>query len=450
MITELLIATGIIYCINKISNSKEEEIKNDFNNIMESVGIKNKINQTFKIHTIIKKKYGYNALISIPKGLCFNDLSNKVNILEDNLNAIIKLDKPTFNKNIIMYVVNKDVSRFDYKPIKCNEDEIYLGKDYKGDDCVVDMNKNPHLLIAGATGYGKTTLVSCIITNLIYNSEKKTELYLSQLAKSEISIFDDCNNVKMTAYNTKEMLLMIEKLITILKKRSDLFSQHNIRNIRQWNKKFKHRYMKRIYLFCEEMSELIDLDTEGLFYLIKEGRSVGIHVVGILQRSTATNIDTNCKSQMTRITFHQNSILDSQNIINSNNATKLKQGECIYCGSEGEVKVKVPFVDEDFVMLNKFVNEIKLPCYCQENTVIREGQILDKNIILSENDIFILQRQNVVEVEYEEVKKDEESTFDIQDIPNTIENNKNNIKKRKRKGVINIEEIKKNDFNKKR
>lgn len=447
MITELIIASGIVYCINKLYNSKNDSIKKEFNEIMESIGIHNKINQTFKIHTIINKKYGYNALITIPKGLSFNDLENKINILEDNLNAIVKLDKSTFNKNIIMYVVNKDINRFDFEPVYCKENEIYLGKDYKGDSCIVNMDKKPHLLIAGATGYGKTMLISCILTNLIYNSQKKTELYLSQLAKSEISIFDKCKNVKMTAYTPNEMMVMLDKLVRILDKRSNMFSQHNIRNINQWNKNFKNRYVKRIYLFCEEMSELMDLDEDKLFYLIKEGRSIGIHVIGVLQRSTATNINTDCKSQMTRITFHQNSKIDSQNIINSNSATNLKEGECIYCSSNGEVKVKIPFVDEDFVILNKYVSEIKMPNLANPViSTVSEDENLDKNIILSENEAFILQRYDIVDTEYEEVKNNEESIVEVQDIPN-LDDKKANNNKRKRKGVINIEEIDKDDIN---
>ena len=82
--------------------------------------------------------------------------------------------------------------------------------------------------------------------------------------------------------------------------------------------------MKRVILVCEEMSELMELDVwSNLWKVVKAGRSVGVHLIGALQRTTATNLDTDVKSQMTRITFHQNSIIDSQNVINSNDAMKL-------------------------------------------------------------------------------------------------------------------------------
>ncbi|MBY6921896.1 hypothetical protein HYH30_19165, partial [Clostridium botulinum] len=120
------------------------------------------------------------------------------------------------------------------------------------------------------------------------------------------------------------------------------------------------------------------------------------------------------KSQMTRITFHQNSIIDSQNVINSNNAMKLKKGECIVCGSNGEINIKVPYIDDDFVILNKYVSEIRIP------TKEEKQQIL--NVKKENGQILMIEAPTIIDVPIEDIKPVQE--------------------KRKRKGVISLEEIK--------
>ncbi len=414
MFVELGLAIVGTYMYNYLNTADERKFKNDFNEIMNATGIRNRQDETFSIYKLETTNYGYIAHLNNVKGLSIEHLESKLNILECNLNSIINIEKDKFNNDIKLYAINKDIAKFYFEPVKCRENQLYIGRDYKGQPYFLNLDEHPMLLIAGATGYGKSMLLSSILTNLIYNSSKNIELYLTQLIKGEISSFEDCLPVKMVAYNCNELLIAINKVKKKIDDRSNLFKAHGIRNINQWNKHFKSKKMKRVILVCEEMSELMELPVwEELWQVVKAGRSVGVHLIGALQRTTATNLNTDVKSQMTRITFHQNSIIDSQNVINSNNAMQLKKGECIVCGSNGEINIKVPYIDDDFVILNKYVPEIRIP------TKEEKQQIL--NVKKENGQILMIEAPTIVDVPIEDIKPVQE--------------------KRKRKGVISLQEV---------
>ncbi len=414
MFVELGLAIAGTYIYNYLNTADERKFKNDFNEIMNATGIRNRQDETFSIYKLETTNYGYIAHLNNVKGLSIEHLESKLNILECNLNSIINIEKDKFNNDIKLYAINKDIAKFYFEPVKCKENQLYIGRDYKGQPYFLNLDEHPMLLIAGATGYGKSMLLSSILTNLIYNSSKNIELYLTQLIKGEISSFEDCLPVKMVAYNCNELLIAINKVKKKIDDRSNLFKAHGIRNINQWNKHFKNKKMKRVILVCEEMSELMELPVwEELWQVVKAGRSVGVHLIGALQRTTATNLNTDVKSQMTRVTFHQNSIIDSQNVINSNNAMHLKKGECIVCGSNGEINIKVPYIDDDFVILNKYVPEIRIP------TKEEKQQIL--NVKKENGQILMIEAPTIIDVPIEDIKP-------VQ-------------KQRKRKGVISLQEV---------
>lgn len=414
MLLELGLSLGIT-CMCKITAdticeyiSGKHKIKKKFESIVESIGIKNKNGDSFYIKEIYFKNYGYLAVINIPYGLSLDHLKSKKNIIEDNLNSVITLDKNKFKNYITMRVVTKDISKFKYTPVNQNVNQLYLGKDITGKDFLLNLDHNPMLLIAGSTGQGKTCLLSCILTNLIYNCANQSEIYFIQLIKSELSSFNYCSNVKFNANTVEELTHVIKKIKAKIDERSKLFETNGIRNINQWNKKYRNKYMKRVFLVCEEFSQLADMEEQvkGLWDIVKTGRSVGIHFIGVLQRTTADNLDTSIKSQMTKLTFHQNSSINSQNVINSDNAIALKQGECIILDEEGETKLKVPFIDDDLMVLKEYVKSIRTPSKEYRKPI-----------------------QQIKEQEKEKVKE-------INSIK--VEYKKEN---RKRKGVINIKEI---------
>lgn len=414
MLIEIALAVTIVKGINYIKDRNIRKVEKLFNEIMEVSTIKNKAGKTFTFDKVEKKDYGYKILLNIPVGLSLKHLEDKVNILQDNLNSIIELKKSPFKEKIVMILVNKDISKFIFKPVKQRADQIFVGRNIKNENYFIDLNKDPMILIVGKTGYGKTMLLSSMLTNLIYNCSNDIELWFTQLIKGELSSFDDCKAVKFSAYNENDVCLAVSKIRDKLDKRTQKFKEHGIRNLKQWNNKFPHRKMKRIFLICEEMSELMEYEElwENLWGVVKAGRSVGIHLIGALQRITATNIDTNVRSQMTKISFFQNSEADSRLTLGSKTAMDLLPGECIV-GIGGEQKIKVAFIDDDFEVLNKYVPDIRIP------TEEARKEVIDINK-LKDEEIQIISTPEIIDVEADDIKP---------------------VKKIKRKGVISLEEV---------
>ncbi|WP_061313847.1 FtsK/SpoIIIE domain-containing protein [Clostridium botulinum] len=427
MFVELGLAAAGFYAYNWLNKSDERKFKNDFNEIMNGIGIKNKNDETFNIYKIEPKSYGYTCYINIPKGLSMEHLNSKLNILEDNLNGIIEVEKDKFESHMTMRIVNKDIAKFKFAPVKAKNYQLWIGKDFKGQDYFINLNKDAHILIGGATGTGKSFLLASILANLIYNSSKYIDMYMLQICKSEISAFESCECVKASAYTMPDCLRYVRKLCNILDERSNLFKQHGIRNITQWNTHFKNNKMKRVICVIEEISFFIDqLDIwEGILMIAKAGRSVGIHIISCVQRSTATNIPPDLKSQMTRITFRQKSVIDSNNIINTSDATKLKERECIVDGNSDYIMIKTPWIDEDYILLHKYVPDIKIPTQEEKKEII--------NIKKENNKIYTIDKPAIVDIEEKEIEvlgKHENTTDKPQD------------KNKNRKGVISLEDFK--------
>lgn len=427
MLVELSLAAAGIYAYNWLNKSDERKFKNSFQEIMNATGIKNKQDETFSIYKIEPTTYGYIACINIPKGLSMEHLNSKINILEDNLNGIIELSKDKFEHYITMQIVSKDIAKFKFAPVKTKKYQLWIGKDFKGQDYFINLNKDAHILIGGCTGTGKSFLLASILANLIYNSSKDIDMYMLQICKSEISAFESCECVKASAYTKSECLNYISKLCGILDERAELFKKHGIRNITQWNTHFKDNKMKRVICVIEEISFFIDqLDIwAGIMMLAKAGRSVGIHIISCVQRSTATNIPPDLKSQMTRISFKQKSVIDSTNIINTSDAIKLKERECIIDGNSDYIMIKTPWIDEDYILLHKYVPDIKIPTQEEKKEII--------NIKKENNKIYTIEKPAIVDIEEKEIEvlgKHENTTDKPQD------------KNKNRKGVISLEDFK--------
>ncbi|MCI1478202.1 MAG: hypothetical protein LKH93_19750 [Clostridium beijerinckii] len=424
MFIELSLAIGSVSLYNYLNSSDERKFKNNFNDVMLKTGIKNKEDETFKIYKIIPTSYGYICYLKNTKGLSVEHLESKINILEGNLNSIVQLEKGRFKNYIKMYIVNKDIDKFKFKPVKCLNHLLWIGKDFKGQNYFIDVNKDPHLLIGGTTGTGKSFLLASLLANLIYSASKYIDLYLLQICKSEISAFENCDCVIYSAYNEEMCKVALLKLLKELDRRSGQFKKFGIRNITQWNNHKKDKYMKRIYIVIEELSFFMETDLwEYIMKIAKAGRSVGIHLVSCIQRSTATNLPPDLKSQMTRITFRQKSSIDSINIINTPDAIKLKERECIIDSNSDYSLIKTPWIDEDYVLLNKYIPEIKIPTQEERQEILNVKKINNK--------IYCIEQPKVIDINEDEIQEEKPKNNKI------------------RKGVISLEEFK-NGFNTKR
>lgn len=260
-------------------------------------------------------------------------------------------------------------------PVKTNEHQIFIGKTFDDKNYIIDMNKNSHLLFLGATGKGKTIELMMALTNLIYNSGDKIELHLSQITKSETGMLRDCKCVKFFATKLEDVTLDLERVAQKINYRCKKFDDEGVTDIRDYNKYNKNREMKRIYYAIEELSFFMPLASDlddikelknrcwsAILEIVKAGRAAGVHFLSVSQRSTTTNLPSDVKSQMTRISFAQISKIDSTNAIECENAVYLKDREClIYGDSRAMEVVKVPNLKDGYISLQEYVKEIRLP-----------------------------------------------------------------------------------------
>lgn len=332
----------------------------------------NKSGETFKLFKVKEINGNYTAKCRIPNGLSFKQLEDIKAILETSFNAVIQLDYKNFYKYVNVDIITSKPS-LDFKPVECHCSKLFLGYKPNGKPFLTDVNINPHNLFVGMTGSGKTTSLFMAITNLLANNDDKFELWFAQVVNRETSLFKECKNVKMIANSLQEAKVMLERLCKIADRRAETYENASCRNISQYNK-YHTRKHNRIYLIIEEFSFFRSSDNdkkeikelkqdieENINRICKASRSLGIHLIGSLQRPTVANIDTTIRSQLSVLSFRLKSENDSKIAIGTGEATSLGKREAIYDGQDCYEFLTAPKLDEDFQILKQYVPEIRLP-----------------------------------------------------------------------------------------
>jgi S-DNA-T family DNA segregation ATPase FtsK/SpoIIIE len=219
---------------------------------------------------------------------------------------------------------------------------LALGRDAAGMPFVVDLTKMPHLLIAGATGAGKSVCINSIIINL---------LYLNSPADLRFLLVDP-KRVEFTEYNGIPHLLApvvtdVDKTVSLLKwvvaemeRRFKLFAESSCRNIQVYNENPTEGKLPYIVVIIDELSDLMAQaahEVEGSIVRIAQmARAVGIHLIVATQRPSVDVITGLIKANIpTRISFAVASNADSRTILDQGGAEKLLgRGDMLYVSSE--------------------------------------------------------------------------------------------------------------------
>lgn len=327
-------------------------LKKEWVCIMANLGLYNKMMNTYSLNSIEFTEYGFKCDIFVVPALNFDMLDSNRDTIQENLGCLI-----LFNRNKTSSFINakfifnsnndKKFKKIEYKePYK-----IYIGNDYSGMPILVDMKNYPHTLITGGTRSGKSVMQSVGIANLIVNfSPKEVNLYLCQIAKSDLVLFED-------AEHTKAFADTLEKNITILQYIVDRIMSERDKDIRPYRKKALasnyHDYnklkftdkMSTIYVIFDEMASLTQ--TKGDIKEVKElkekvvfltdriaqyGASLGVFLVCSLQRPTVDNISPFVKAQSTAVvSFRQNNQKSSEVATDDGKlALGLEQREFVY------------------------------------------------------------------------------------------------------------------------
>ncbi|MCF1422813.1 DNA translocase FtsK [Mangrovimonas futianensis] len=262
---------------------------------------------------------------------------------------------------------------------------IALGKTISNETFVVDLAKMPHMLMAGATGQGKSVGLNAVLTSLLYKKHpaevkfvlvdpKKVELtlfnkierhYLAKLPDSEDAIITD---------NTK-VINTLNSLCIEMDNRYELLKNALCRNIAEYNAKFKarklnpndgHRFLPYIVLVVDEFADLImtagkEVETP-IARLAQLARAIGIHLIIATQRPSVNVITGIIKANFpARIAFRVTSKIDSRTILDGSGADQLiGRGDMLYTQGNDMIRLQCAFVDTPEVeQITEFIGSQK-------------------------------------------------------------------------------------------
>lgn len=247
---------------------------------------------------------------------------------------------------------------------------VALGKNISNETFVVDLAKMPHLLMAGATGQGKSVGLNAILTSLLYKKHpaevkfvlvdpKKVELtlfnkierhYLAKLPDTEEAIITD---------NTK-VINTLNSLCIEMDNRYELLKDAMVRNVKEYNAKFKarklnpnngHKFLPYIVLVVDEFADLImtagkEVETP-IARLAQLARAIGIHLIIATQRPSVNVITGIIKANFpARVAFRVTSKIDSRTILDNQGADQLiGRGDMLYTQGNDIVRLQCAFVD---------------------------------------------------------------------------------------------------------
>ncbi len=300
---------------------------------------------------------------------------------------------------------------------------IAFGKTISNETFVVDLAKMPHLLMAGATGQGKSVGLNAILTSLLYKKHpaevkfvlvdpKKVELtlfnkierhYLAKLPDTEDAIITD---------NTK-VIHTLNSLCIEMDDRYEMLKNAMVRNIKEYNTKFKarklnpndgHKFLPYIVLVVDEFADLImtagkEVETP-IARLAQLARAIGIHLIIATQRPSVNVITGIIKANFpARVAFRVTSKIDSRTILDSPGADQLiGRGDMLYTQGNDLTRIQCAFVDTpEVAKITDFIGSQRaypdahlLPEYVGEDS----GTSIDINI--SERDALFNQAAEVI------------------------------------------------------
>ena len=398
----------------------QEELEENKNKIVETLGnysigisnIKATIGPTVTLYEIVP-----NAGVRISK------IKNLEDDIALSLSALgIRIIAPIPGKGTIgIEVPNKNATIVSMRSVIASqrfqksemELPIAFGKTISNETFVVDLSKMPHLLMAGATGQGKSVGINAVLTSLLYKKHpaevkfvlvdpKKVELtlynkierhYLAKLPDSEDAIITD---------NTK-VINTLNSLCIEMDNRYEMLKNAMVRNIKEYNEKFKarklnpnegHQFLPYIILVIDEFADLImtagkEVETP-IARLAQLARAIGIHLVIATQRPSVNVITGIIKANFpARIAFRVTSKIDSRTILDGSGADQLiGRGDMLFTQGNDLIRLQCAFVDTPEVeKITEFIGSQKaypdahlLPEYVGEES----GTSLDMD--LSERD----------------------------------------------------------------
>lgn len=334
----------------------------NFNEYFKKVQLKNKENIYPKQIKSYEGNLGKVYLFNIPIGMSLKDFKKYKEGIEAQLkeNIDIRLNNGFIEIEIITKKLKEKVL---YQLPKRMKESIYIPIGESIERMIgIDLKENPHSYIVGTTGSGKSVCTKGILTSLVNNYQPhEVELYLCDLKMVELALFKNLKHTKKFVYTVDDTTEVIADLLQETKNRYNLFMDHGVTSIFEYNKLTNVKKLKFQVLFIEEVVILLEDKNKKAMKLLKQliaiSRASGCYVFITTQRPSTDIIDNVVKANINnRIVFKVEDEKNSIIALDSPESKDLKgKGHGILKVGSNKVEFQSYFIDDNQV--NKYISK---------------------------------------------------------------------------------------------
>lgn len=313
----------------------------------------------------------------------------------------IRIEAPIPGKSLIgIEVPNRQIATVGFRdmiesaPKNDKMLEVPLGRAVTGQVVMADLTKMPHLLIAGATGSGKSVAINVIITSILLKAKPhQVKFLMIDPKKVELSVYNGIPHLLSPVVSEpKRAAKALGKVVSEMERRYELFSGFGVRNIGGYNKMVKDAndqndenqpYLPLILVIVDELADLmmtVSNDVEDAIVRIAQmGRAAGIHMILATQRPSVDVITGLIKANVpSRVAFAVSSGIDSRTILDSNGAEKLLgRGDMLFMPIDQNkpTRIQGAFIsDKDVESVVDFIKE-EQPAEYDDNMVVKDEEM---------------------------------------------------------------------------
>ena len=317
----------------------------------------------------------------------------------------VRMEAPIPGKSLIgIEVPNTQVSPVSFWEIidaalkSKNLLEVPLGRDVSGSVCLADLAKMPHLLIAGATGSGKSVGMNVIIVSLLMKARPgQVKFLMVDPKKVELTMYNDLPHLLAPVVtNPRKAAKALNNVVQEMERRYELFAETGVRNldayndhIEELNKKENtgYEHLPKIVVFIDELADLMLVASNevesAIIRLAQMARAAGIHMIIATQRPSVDVITGIIKANVpSRLAFAVSSGTDSRTILDANGAEKLLgRGDMLFqpMGKNKPVRVQGAYIsDEEVERITDMIKDQMEPNYDENILVSQDSMEMDQ------------------------------------------------------------------------
>ena len=309
----------------------------------------------------------------------------------------IRIQAPIPGKNTIgIELPNKVVSSVSFKEVLAHLPEVNeksllavgLGKDIMGKVKWAEINSTPHMLVAGATGSGKSVCINCIIASILMRAKPdEVKLVMVDPKKVELTMYNGIPHLLAPVVtDPKKASIALKNIVAEMEHRYDIFEQTKNKNIKSYNEFCKthpeYQKMSYIVVIIDELADLMlvaakDVE-DSIMRITQMARAAGIHLIVATQRPSTDVITGVVKANIpSRISFAVSSSIDSRTILDATGAEKLiGKGDMLFLpmGENAPIRIQGAYVsDEELEKIVDYVISQQKAQYDESLTVDKDG-----------------------------------------------------------------------------